>query len=328
MIERIAWAVPPQSRTLNRPTRLVTALRNLGVISPNIVYYHHGTSPSSPESSRLDLPIPRLSDSDERTAILSPVVQVDLDTHVDWIDYYDDWSIAPDVNLVNKRLAARSYKLTRRRKECVFTVNSRYMAMKLNAPLSSVVPNGVDPALAEITRGSDDRRRVIILGNLMAGRTDTRLLAAFADLEWLDEIVFAGIGSDKQIQKFIADLKARYPNRVTIYDWLDNESIARIAGSRTVGLVPHVVNDYTISQDLMKAYTFHALGIRTICPYMLWPEAIETDYAFLLGPGVDLGTNLKEWIDGDQPSSDWRLDFARRHSWTARAATIAERIIR
>ncbi|MBY4011838.1 hypothetical protein HQP04_03495 [Rhodococcus fascians] len=328
MINAIAWSVAPGSGALNRPRRFVEELVKLGVISSTPFLFHHGRSASTGESTNVGKLYPTLATEDlDCYAVLSPVLQIGK-KEPRWIDYYDDWSLAPDINPIARVLARTSYSRVGRgaSDSTTVTVNTAYMAMKLQLPLNSVVPNGVDKNLASVEQEGDDRTRVIVLGKLFSGRTDEALIREIAELAWIDEVLLCGIGDDKKMTSLTRQLKQSLGAKVRTIPWVQPAQIGRLVGEKTFALIPHKVNDYTLSQDLMKAYLLSALGVPIVCPQLLWPHNIDREYAFLLNAGVDLQNNLAQWNDRPRPPDSWRLGFVDSNSWASRAESIAERI--
>lgn len=318
----------PTNTALNRPRRLVSELAKLGVISQTPSLYHHGRSASTGQSSNVGKLYPNLGvDTLGSLAVLSPVFQI-RDNGPSWIDYYDDWSLAPDINPVARMLATASYRRVTRGQfdSTKVTVNTQYMAMKLQLPLESVVTNGVDTNLAGVIHEADDRNRMLVLGKLFSGRTDAALIEEMSQLPWVEEVVFCGVGKDKKLVSLIEKMKQQLGSKVQEVPFVDPDQFGKIVGSRTFALIPHKITDYTLSQDLMKAYLLSALGVPVVCPQLLWPKGIEREYAFLVNPGVDLQENLAQWNGRPRPSASWRRDFVKRNSWASRAQLVAERI--
>lgn len=326
-IKNISWAVPPNNDRLNRPSALVRAMTEMGAVDPAAMRWFHGRSTATEGHTRTNAFLPGKSLKGENFAMLSPLFLAAQNVSIVWTDIYDDWAIAPDINPVHRIVAKAGYQ---RLASCqsgefgLITVNSQYMARKIGLGKTYIVPNGVDPRLGELKHGGDDKVRLLILGHFFRGRTDLDLLSTTAMLPGIQEVVIAGTGSDPVVRRRIADLQAKDPTRFKVIDWLSTSDIASLIGRRTVALIPNLVSDYTLSQDLMKAYTFMALGVPTICPAPLWPNHISKTYAFLSGHGDNLARHFQDWLAADRPSTEWRMHFCRSHSWASRAEMIVE----
>lgn len=327
-ISKVAWALPPGRKHETRPAQLISNLIELGLVTDDVQYHFHGRTPAIdgwiPEGSFF----PRVNGlANRELAVLSPIFVPRLQrASILWADYYDDWSIAPDINPLHRLHAAISYSNVRHLSSGLgmVTCNTPYMAAKLGLEKERIVPNGVDPKLANIARTGDDAFRIIILGHLFKGRTDLKLLRQ-ALLEWpADEIILGAPGQCAGVAKILRQAEAdRRPIR--IFDWLSPERLCQLVGRRTVALVPHIVSDYTLSQDMMKLYQFISMGMKVVCPRWLWPSHIDMKYAFLLDFGADT-TQIREWAGSFTIADAERVGFAEENSWRARAREIGRLI--
>ena len=295
------------------------------MIDPDPAYVAHGRTKAG-LGGLLDrfTPGSQLGGSLARTAVLSPVFIGRVVAGAAWVDLYDDWSIAPNINPYYRLLAARGYRCLREAGATgLFTVNTSYMANRL-LPLETVrVPNGVDPDLAEIEAQGSSARRLILLGDFFPGRTDFEAIRRFALRKEFEEVVIGAPGTSKKMAGLVRELTATCGSRLQVHPWILPAELGRVVGDRTALLIPHVVSDYTLSQDLLKVYQGLALGARVICPRLLWPESVDASFGLLIDRGVDLDLVLADWLDSGAPTPDWRRRFVARHSWTARAETIA-----
>lgn len=330
MIDQIAWAVPPGGKTNTRPVLLTRELVKLGLISDNWKSIFHGRGASTPDQTSAGKwwPGSKVHAAGEGSALLSPVYFSLRKSSSTWMDFYDDWSIAPDINAWHRMLSALSYRAVSsgRYSTTAITCNSPYMAAKLGLPPTSVVPNGVDSDVALLSTSQDSTRRLLLLGHFFSGRTDFALIDRVCSKDYFEHIVIGAPGKDLAMGAMVNKLRQRFGSALDIHDWLTVEDLAALSGQHTTALVPNVVNDYTLSQDLMKAYTFSALGIRVICPRLLWPNSLPKDYVYLLDHGVKLNETLQEWLDGPGPGDDWRRGIGLEHSWETRARQVARLI--
>lgn len=329
MISQIAWAVPPGGKTNTRPALLARELVKLGVVSEGYETVFHGRHASVPGhvNGGRWWPGGRLRGDGSQRAVLSPVFFSLSSSESRWTDFYDDWSIAPDINRWHRTLSALSYRsLAAGRRTTGVTCNSPYMAAKLGLPSSAVVPNGVDPRVASLETVNDPTRRLILLGHFFSGRTDFDVIDKVCSRNYFDEVVVGAPGTDPAMLAVLERLRRRLGPALHVYEWLSVDDLAALCGRQTAALVPHVVNDYTLSQDLMKVYTLSALGLKVICPRLLWPNALPKDFAYLLDYGVKLEDTLSDWLDSQSPSREWRRMIGDQHSWKTRAHQIAELI--
>lgn len=260
--------------------------------------------------------------------MLSPVFQLgNLHGPPAWRDYYDDWSLAPDINAVHRAYSSHSYRGARKSSSGLITVNSAYMAGKLRLSERSIIPNGVDKALGEHPSTGDSARRLILLGHFFAGRTDLKLLREVVDAGEFDEVVIGGLRESNPLYEEFLSCVAKCPEK-KIVSHLCLDELPSIIGERTVALIPNAVSDYTVSQDPMKLYIFLALGLNVIVPLQLVPHSIPIENIYLVGPGSGLGGGLKDWIDrAERTDLIQRKKFAAENSWQTRAEAIADRLV-
>lgn len=341
MIENVVWAVPPGKKANTRPKKLIEALAQIGLVSEFARTFFHGRSMSRDGESSLGVAVPALvlrrklrEEEPDRSrhgpCVLTPVVVPCRPLSRMWTDLYDDWSIARDISSVHRGYSAVTYEMVKRRGSGVpslgvVTCNSEYMRRKLRLPTESLVPNGVDASLASLDASGDSRRRLVILGHFMRHRTDYRLISRVVELGQFDEVVIGEPGRSVEMRDTILGFDRK--TNVVLHDWMTPEELLRYVGPRTVGLLPHLVNDYTMSQDAMKVYQFLALGMRVIAPRMLWPSHVARENGLLLDFGINLGSALDEWVEIPGLTLANRRDFVDRNSWDRRAETIG-RLIR
>lgn len=326
MISQIAWAVPPGGKTNTRPVLLARELVKLGVISDGYETLFHGREASAPGHVNAGKwwPGGRRQEDKGQLAVLSPVFFPLSRSESKWTDFYDDWSIAPDINIWHRALSALSYRaFSTGRTSTVATCNSPYMAAKLGLPPNAVVPNGVDSSVATLKTADDSARRLILLGHFFSGRTDFDLIDKVCSRDYFDQVVIGAPGTDPKMLALLDRLRRRLGSALQVHGWLSDGDLAALSGRRTAALVPHVISDYTLSQDLMKVYTLSALGIKVICPRVLWPHTLPKDFAYLLDYGVKLEDTLGDWLDGQAASAEWRQAIGDQHSWQTRARQVA-----
>ena len=329
-LDFVGWALPPGAKLNTRPFKLLTELSKLDGVSDKSEYYFHGRAASTGSHHNAGHVVPRIrrQTSSGVGALFSPVFIPALQpTTVRWIDLYDDWSLAPDINPLHRMVSAHTYRWLRdnwRSGSFTVTCNSRYMAGKLGLPQDAIIPNGVDEHLADIPRLGDGASRLVLLGHFFPGRTDFDLIKSIADAKIFEEIVIGGPGKSPEMKEAIESCQKS--GRVRVFDWLSNEELCGLVGAATVALAPNKVSDYTLSQDLMKVYQLLALGIRVICPAPLWPPGVSIEHAFLYGHGARLTPNLADWVNAGQISDVERREFVEQHSWRSRALSVVQRL--
>ena len=324
MIDWCAWGVSPRSATgSSRPENL---MRALGL--DQVEKFHHGRTPSTADSHRVDSPalaFRAVARVHGRGAVLSPVMVRRFGMDALWVDMYDDWSIAPDINFVHRVLAADGYRLLRESgSPGVLTVNSQYMAGKLAPANPVLLPNGVSQGLGSIEHGGDAKRRLILVGKFHPGRIDEKLFHSLLTAPMVEEVVVVGLRKGdypSRLLRSILGARNAGPTVRTLPPTPVSE-IGPFIGVRTIAAVPHQVRDYTLSQDIMKVYQFLALGLPVLTPRALWPPAVPLDFAYLVGRGAVLDRLVEAALDGPKPTFAWRQQFVSDHSWEKRASLL------
>ncbi|GIX52051.1 hypothetical protein CQA4T8M7_13070 [Sphaerotilus natans] len=327
---RVAWAVPPRKKVNTRPVKFIAAMNELGILSESTKYFFHGRSISADEYIGVGSIAPVIKKSmlggGDNLCVFSPIFAFNLFRDLcGWVDMYDDWSIAPDINILHRLYASTSYYLIGK-KICnpeIITCNTKYMYGKIGLNKCKIVPNGVDEDFSRIVKTGDNKRRLIVLGHFFDGRTDFELIFNIINSGAFEHVVFGGVAGEKKIINLINQIKSEKNIKIDVVDWISTEYLASISGACTVGIIPSVVSDYTLSQDPMKLYQFYALGIGVICPRLLWPDHIENKFAFLVDYGVDLSRErICEWINYFSKNNIDREKFCLENSWKSRVRSV------
>jgi teichuronic acid biosynthesis glycosyltransferase TuaH len=105
------------------------------------------------------------------------------------------------------------------------------------------------------------------------------------------------------------------------------EQLTDIIANAAALIVPHRVDDYSRSQDAMKAWDAIAVGTPVIStqlpPASEWPAGI----AVVASDTASFIAAARSALTGDLGAArELRLDFARANGWSARAASVVEAI--
>lgn len=319
---RVSWPVADARTYESRPASLVRELEALGLFQVG-TYERHGRGAGATPLSEL------LFDRSAEavpTAILSPFFLPARLQSAFWIDLYDDWGRAPEMSRPAKAMARRGFRALRRAHtrglSAPVTTNSVYMRDKFAELRPRVVPNGVDPSLATISTDPTAEPALVFIGNFFPGRTDWGLLREMA-LSTSRPKRFYGL-TEAQIERLRGTLGGA--SDVELHPKTPLEVLASSLGSESVIAIPHVVNDYTMSQDLMKAYQAVALGHRVLLPLELVPPSVPLEFCTVISPGVEITALVEGSFRGAFPTSPERASFADSNSWRSRAEQIGSLI--
>lgn len=312
---------PPSSKFDSRPSALLQSLASVAPLEVDIQVSGRSGDRMQDLSRLGDLL--RRDTTPGSSACLTPLHFFQQSHRGVWFDAYDDWTLAPDLSYAARTLASRGYRALRRGAggNALVTVNSEYMRDKLFPRPSLVVPNGVSPELASQPGLGDEAARVLVMGKFFNGRTDWHLVSEILMARSVDEVVVIGNGA--RLPKLIR-LAADCGRRITHLAPTPFQSLSPYIGPRTIFAIPHVVSDYTLSQDLMKAYQAIALGMPICVPNALWPPTIPRELGVAFERGVAVEDVLAGAIEWSRLSTSGRGEFAAAHSWSMRAALVAK----
>lgn len=315
---RVITPVPVDRTFASRPARLLSEVSRLLGVEPDVERGGRAGTVRGDVSRAAALAFPRRG---EPSWCFHPLYFVREAVVGRWLDAYDDWSLAPDMSPAVRLVVSRNYRALRSRPASgLVTVNSRYMQLKLHPQPALLVPNGVDPELAEVSTRGDDRLRVVVMGHFFTGRTDWGLLEEILHALTVDEVLV--IGHHPRVDAMVA--RARHAGRrVQQQPATGLTNLADQIGRRTVFAVPHVVSDYTLSQDLMKVYQALAMGMPVCVPNALWPSAVPRDLGYVFERGV----RVEDVLTGASRlamTPDQRRAFAVMHAWERRALQVVE----
>ena len=234
------------------------------------------------------------------------------------VDAYDAWDISPLVVGERRRNAVRDgYRAAARYARIVFA-NTELMADRLRAlgaadvrrlPNAAPVPDPIAP---------DPEPSLVYVGRVHE-RFSCGLVAAAA--ERLPAVTFRIIGPVERTPEGWSALLDR-PN--VRHEGALDAVAARAAIGRSRGLlIPHTVDDYTRSQDAMKAWDAISVGAPVLAtpipPVDRWPPGLAL---VATGP-AEFAAAAERIVAGELDASRTdRLAFAAANGWAQRAAEI------
>jgi glycosyltransferase involved in cell wall biosynthesis len=238
-------------------------------------------------------------------------------------DAYDAWDLSPLVRgRMRRRAVASGYQQAARYADVVFA-NTEFMARRirdLGATDVSVIQNGAPRVATAVTapdRSPGQEPYLVYVGRIHE-RLDAGLLMLVADA--FPQVRIRLIGPVERIPDGWAAFIAR-PN-VSLEGPVVGERLRDILTDAEALVLPHRVDDYTRSQDAMKAWDAIAVGTPVIAtplpPVVGWPAGL----ARIGADGETFVAGVRSVLNGDlDPYRESRLRFARVNGWDARAAT-------
>lgn len=178
-------------------------------------------------------------------------------------------------------------------------------------------PNVADTTpIADAVRSGGSRvARAVFAGNLTSSKVDFTLFAGLLERGVRVELagpVSEGGGSSAQAVERLVDAGAVH------HGHLDFDSLSHLYAESTVGLIPYLMNEYTLGVNPLKTYEYLAAGLRVVSTPVPAVTAV---------PGhVDVAPNREEFIQAVVSSVGTaseaeivvRAELADEHSWSRR----------
>jgi teichuronic acid biosynthesis glycosyltransferase TuaH len=236
------------------------------------------------------------------------------------VDAYDAWDLSPLVRGERRlRAVADGYRAAAEGADLLFA-NTRAMQDRLGelgAPDVRLLPNACPPLEPGPSTAGRQPAGLVYVGRIHE-RFDAEVAGAVAAA--LPDITVTIAGPVERMpvgwSALVARSNVRLPGRV------ESEAAREMIGAAAALIVPHRVDDYTRSQDAMKAWDALSVGTPVIStpipPADGWPaglaEVCRDTEAFVAAARRAAGGELAAG------RAD-RLAFAADNQWSARAAT-------
>lgn len=235
-------------------------------------------------------------------------------------DAYDAWDLSPLFGSVTRRQIEDGYRMAAAHADLVLA-NTPFMAERMRALGAEdvrLLPNaGPEPLAGGMGRD------VIYLGNIQ-GRLRIDLMAAAATTAAQNGVVMWIVGAVQEVPEGWDALLAMPSVRFTgpVYP----PQLEEILASGAVGLVPHHVDDYTRSQDAMKAWEYLARGMAVVATSVP-PATSVPGLARVADEPVAFAQAVADALgDRDPTTSLKRRALASRHTWRNRASEFLQLI--
>jgi glycosyltransferase involved in cell wall biosynthesis len=244
-------------------------------------------------------------------------------------DITDDWTHAASLPEREAREIRDNDRRMTAAADIIFTVSHDLFHKKVNAHTSVVyMPNGVNPDMYE-AGGAPAPREMDAMPRPVAGYTGT-LHADRLDADLIEHVSQQGGVSQVFVGPDLLDAATRRRfqalERVFLVPAQPVERLPQFTSQFDVCHIPHLCTSFTHSLDPIKAYEYLATGrpivsvplrgLAHLEPFIDMAEDSDA-YAELLERNV---RGMEKCSAGDRRAE------ARRHSWSARADSILERI--
>lgn len=287
-------------------------------LAPNVTHIEYPAPAGPLEQWQLRQAI-RSTDTDVRAVVVSDPRSASIFTGpvpgLKVFDAYDAWDLSPLYRERPRIIEAirRGYEIAARHADLI-VANTPYMADRLStlgAQRVELLPNG-GPQPRSVSPGGGG---VVYLGNIQRRlRIDLMTEAARVAVRHGSGVMIVGAMQDEPgewagllAQPGVDYLGARHGDQLE----------AAMAGA-SVGVIPHRVDDYTQSQDAMKAWEYLARGM-AIVSTSVPPATIIPAMATIADDPASFGAGVRDAILGDGMADDDRLQLAKANTWTHRA---------
>jgi glycosyltransferase involved in cell wall biosynthesis len=255
--------------------------------------------------------------------VLSRFADVPRTRLVSVFDAYDAWDLSPLVRgPLRRRAARRGYQAAARHADIVFA-NTTFMLermRRLGARNVRILPNGAPDGWGASETPAPDReaRPTLLYVGRVHERLDVDLLVRVAH-----EVPEAEIAIRGPVERIPPawDALADIPN-VSVRGPIVGADLRQALSSAAALLLPHRVDDYTRSQDAMKAWDAIAVGTpvvgTAVPPLSGWPAGL----ALVVSDGRSFVAAVRDILAGAMEGSRAeRLSYAAANTWSVRAAS-------
>jgi hypothetical protein len=241
-------------------------------------------------------------------------------------DAYDDWSISPlfQENRRHYNSILLGYKNAEKYVD-VITVNSSFMKRKfksrnnvyLIANTSSLneIENDENTKTISNNLNFEGKRKIVgYIGNIHE-RINLNILEKLVASHKDKDFIFIGKNDYKTdaFSKFIS----KYEN-IKHYNPIPYELVYEAILKFDVCIVPHKVNEYTLSQDSMKIYDFLALG-KPVVTSNIPPADILEHLLYVSNSAKSFIENIdKAIMENTKEKIEIRKSFIIEHSWSSK----------
>ncbi len=231
-------------------------------------------------------------------------------------DAYDAWDLSPLFGSATRRQIEEGYRVAAVHADLV-TANTPFMVERMRA-LGAANVHLLPNAGPEPVAGASGRD-VIYLGNIHRRLRVDLLMAAAAAAAQVG-VVLRIVGMVQEEPDGWDALLAMPSVRRTgpVYPPRLEAALATSA----VGLIPHTVDDYTLSQDSMKAWDYLARGMAIVATPVP-PATTVPGLARVADEPTAFGQAVVDALrDREQHGPEARRALAARHTWRRRASEL------
>lgn len=230
-------------------------------------------------------------------------------------DAYDDWSLSPLFNSKKRHVKyiTSGYNHARLHADIILT-NTEHMKSKMKNENNNVhlLSNASSLVYDSVSYEKSGEVKVIgYIGNIHE-RLDLKIIEGLLENFTEEEFIFVG-KNDFNSNKFNAILD-KFSN-IKLVGPVSYELVPAYIKKFDVCIVPHIVNDYTLSQDSMKIYDYLTFG-KPIVSTKIPPTERFDKYVYSSNSVEEFLENVKIALDENDISlANERIQFMKKNNW-------------
>jgi len=242
-------------------------------------------------------------------------------------DAYDDWSISP--LFINRRRhikhIVKGYKMATKLTD-IITVNSIYMKNKFKdahnvhviSNTSSITDENNNKTKTYIESNSSYKNTVGYIGNIHE-RINLDIVNYL--ISSMPDTLFVFIGKNDFESNEFSDLVETNSNLLYIPE-IPFSKVPLYINNFDACIVPHYIDEYTLSQDSMKVYDYLAMG-KPIVTTSIPPAPDLKEYLYIADSKEKFKEQLELAFTEDKASNKCkRKDFIKQNSWARKIESI------
>lgn len=231
-------------------------------------------------------------------------------------DAYDDWSLSPlfEKNKRHMKYIVSGYEYAKSNADLIIT-NTEQMKKKMNNGKNKIYILSNASSLEYEDDISDIKASNIIgyIGNIHE-RIDLEILEKLLQTFRDKEFIFVG-KNEFHSEKFNTLLN-KYQN-IKLVGAVPYKMVPSYIKKFDVCIVPHKVNEYTLSQDSMKIYDYLTFG-KPIVSTKIPPTERLSKYVYISESVEDFIKNVREALnENNQSLINERISFMKTNNWSS-----------
>ena len=167
------------------------------------------------------------------------------------------------------------------------------------------------------------KKYIGFIGGINTGRVDLDLLKMLFSEMKNDVFIFAGYSNDPQIITFINNQSNAF-----FWDYVEYEYLASLISLFDVAIVPHLINEHTQGNDLLKILDYMACRVPVVSTNCSDVEKFSESIHIAATPD-DFVYKVKGILNGDLGTNlEAGYGYASRNSWDVKIPMLASELLK